>query len=80
MEVDLIVNPIIQKRLTNACTTLVNGTEGGHLRMPATEWNLADGTTTTLRTEVEMEAAIRDGNIRFKPYCGDSFPCPLNRN
>lgn len=50
----------IQKRLTNAYATLVMGKRMMVEEVPATEWNLADGTTTTLRTEVEMEVAMRE--------------------
>lgn len=50
----------IQKRLVNAYATLVMGKRMTIEEVPATEWNLADGTTTTLRIEVEMEVALRE--------------------
>ncbi|MBC8589321.1 hypothetical protein [Paratissierella segnis] len=50
----------IQKRLTNAYATLVMGKRIATAEVPATEWNLIDGTTTTLRIEVEMEVAMRE--------------------
>lgn len=51
---------IIQKRLVNAYATLVMGKRMANGEVPATEWNLVNGTTTTLRTEVEMEVALRE--------------------
>lgn len=50
----------IQKRLVNAYATLVMGKRMKLEEVPATEWNLTDGTTTTLRIEVEMEVAMRE--------------------
>lgn len=61
---------IIQKRLVNNWTILVMGKRAitneenranpSQLVVPDTEWNLVDGTTTTLRIEVEMEVALRE--------------------
>jgi len=50
----------IQKRLVNAYATLVMGKRLTIEQVPATEWNLSDGTTSTLRVEVEMEVAMRE--------------------
>lgn len=50
----------IQKRLVNAYATLVMGKRLTLEEVLNTEWNLSDGTTTTLRTEVEMEVALRE--------------------
>jgi len=50
----------IQIRLVNAYATLVMGKRLTIEQVPATEWNLSDGTTTTLRIEVEMEVAMRE--------------------
>ena len=50
----------IQKRLVNAYATLVMGGRKTIEEVPNTTWNLADGTTTTLRIEVEMEVAMRE--------------------
>ena len=50
----------IQKRLVNAYATLVMGKRKTIEEVPGTVWNLADGTTTTLRLEVEMEVAMRE--------------------
>ncbi len=50
----------IQKRLVNAYATLVMGKRKTIEEVPNTEWNLSDGTTTTLRIEVEMEVAMRE--------------------
>lgn len=61
---------LIQKRLVNNYTILVMGKRfitdeadrinESQLLVPDTEWNLADGTTTTLRFEVRMEVATRE--------------------
>ncbi len=51
---------LVQKRLVNAYATLVMGKRMTMEEVPATEWNLSDGTTTTLRIEVEMEVAMRE--------------------
>jgi hypothetical protein len=50
----------IQKRLVNAYATLVMGHRMDIEDVPTTEWNLSDGTTTTLRIEVEMEVTMRE--------------------
>lgn len=64
---------IIQKRLVKNWTTLVMGKRAilseddreneTQLLVPDTVWNLSDGTTTTLGTEVEMEVALREIEI-----------------
>lgn len=51
---------MIQKRLVNAYATLVMGKRMTIDQVPATEWNLVDGTATTFRVEVEMEVAMRE--------------------
>lgn len=60
----------IQKRLVNAYATLVMGqtyitkeedrSNESQTLVPNTTWNLNDGTTTTLRFQVEMEVAMRE--------------------
>lgn len=50
----------VQKRLVNAYATLVMGKRMTIEDVPNTEWELSNGTTTTLRTEVEMEVATRE--------------------
>lgn len=64
---------IIQKRLVNNWTVLVMGKRAilkeedrvnpSQLLVPSTEWQLSDGTTTTLNFEVEMEVALRETPI-----------------
>lgn len=51
---------IVQQRLVNAYATLVMGNRRTIEEVPETEWELTDGTTTTLRAEVEMEIAERE--------------------
>lgn len=50
----------IQLRLVNAYATLVMGGRKTIEEVPTTEWNLSDGTITTMRAEVEMEVALRE--------------------
>ncbi|AFQ46255.1 CD1375 family protein [Desulfosporosinus meridiei] len=50
----------VQKRLVNAYATLVMGKRMTIEDVPNTEWELLNGTNTTLRTEVEMEVATRE--------------------
>lgn len=50
----------LQKRLVNAYATLVMAKRKTLEEVPETVWNLSDGTTTTLRAEVEVEVANRE--------------------
>ena len=50
----------LQKRLVNAYATLVLAKRKTIEEVPETVWNLSDGTTTTLRSEVEIEVANRE--------------------
>lgn len=50
----------LQKRLVNAYATLVMAKRKTIEDVPETEWELSDGTKTTLRAEVEIEIANRE--------------------
>lgn len=50
----------LQKRLVNAYATLVMAGRKKLEEVPATEWELSDGTKTTLRAEVIVEIANRE--------------------
>jgi len=50
----------LQKRLVNAYATLVMAGRKKLEEVPETEWELSDGTKTTLRAEVIVEIANRE--------------------
>lgn len=50
----------LQRRLVNAYATLVMAGRKKLEEVPETVWNLNDGTTTILRSEVEIEIANRE--------------------